>query len=36
MIEEEDLYLSWKEFHEKHPEFDKWEWEQMQKALQEV
>ncbi len=36
MIEEDDLYLTWEEFHKKHPDIDKREWEQMQKELQEV
>ena len=36
MIEEDDLYLTWEEFHKKQPEVDKWEWEQKQKELQEV
>ena len=35
MIEEDDLFLTWEEFHKKHPEVDKWEWEMMQKKLQE-
>ncbi|MBO7733090.1 MAG: hypothetical protein J6S67_11070 [Methanobrevibacter sp.] len=35
-IEEHEMYLSWEQFHKKHPEVDKWKWEQKQKELQEV
>lgn len=35
-IEEQDYYLGWELFHEKHPTVDKWEYDQKVKELQEM
>lgn len=36
VIEEEDWLLPYEKFRKKHPSFEKWEWEEMQKKIQEV
>lgn len=35
-IEPEDITLGWKEFHEKYPEVEKWEYDQKVKEYQEM